>query len=166
VAKQLDHMESLAGQDVVGQLGNVGCRVLFEEYDDIYLSMQPEKRRQSPPPVRKGKKKPRKRALHIGMSYTGWRHVGAGRYETVDKIAYASFGEAKPFLSKIQALQQQRYDMDGVQLRIVNGDGAKWIRGAADAGDAILQLDTYHRNKAVIKSVGDRETGGSPPLFF
>jgi len=118
--------------------------------------MQPEKRRQSPPPVRKGKKKPRKRALHIGMSYTGWRHVGSGRYETVDKIAYASFSEAKPFLSKIQALQQQRYDMDGVQLRIVNGDGAKWISGAAEAGDAILQLDTYHRNRAVIKSVGDR----------
>jgi len=46
--------------------------------------------------------------------------------------------------------------VDGVKSRVASGDGASWIRSAAEASGAVLQLDPYHRNKAILKAISEK----------
>jgi len=105
---------------------------------------------------KKPKKKLGKKPLHVGIAYTGWEQAKDGSYGTLDKIAYASFGPVAGFTSSFEALLRQQYDMDGVERRVTNGDGEAWIRTTAENNDSILQLDPYHRSKAIIKAVCDK----------
>jgi len=143
----------------VGHLGAEVSRVLFEEYDDVWIPRQREKRRK-PGSVAKGAKKIGKKLgklpMHIGIAYTGWTRSKDGRYNTVNKLAYAAFGKTSEFNTIFDALLSHRYDMDAVTLRITNGDGESWIRTKAEENDSILQLDTFHRSRAIIKAVNDK----------
>ena len=142
-----------------GHLGGVQSRVLFEEYDDVWITRQREQRRK-PGTVAKGAKKIGRKLgklpMHVGIAYTGWTQQKDGRYNTADKIAYASFGKPSAFSAKFGALLNHRFDMDGVERRITNGDGEAWIRATAEENDSILQLDPFHRSKAIVKAVGDK----------
>ena len=141
----------------VGQLGNLFSKVLFGEYDDVWLSMQKEKRQKKVGPKDKEQKKPGKKPMHVATAYTGWEQEKGDRYRTVDKVAYASYGDTTEFTSKFEMMLRHRFDMDGVERRIINGDGASWIKTAAEESDAILQLDPYHRSRAVIQAIGDKD---------
>jgi hypothetical protein len=152
--KRLRELDSCG---VTGQLGNVGSRVIFQEMDDVWLSMQKEKRQKAGAPAGEGVKKPGKKPVHVATAYTGWAQEKDGRYMTVDKIDYASFRDAKGFVSDFEALLRHRFDMDGVERRVANGDGASWIRAAAEDSDAVFQLDPFHRSRAVIRAVSDKE---------
>jgi hypothetical protein len=46
--------------------------------------------------------------------------------------------------------------MDGVERRITNGDGEAWIRTTAEEHDSVLQLDPYHRSRAITRAVKDK----------
>ena len=140
-----------------GQLGNVESPVLFQEMDDVWLSMQKETRDKAGMPSATGGGKAGKKPLHVAIAYTGWREGKDGRYATQDKIAYASFGGTKEFAADFEMLLRHRYDMDGVQRRVANGDGAGWISAAAADVDAAFQLDPFHRSRAVLRAVSDKE---------
>jgi hypothetical protein len=43
---------------------------------------------------------------------------------------------------------------------VANGDGAGWVRAVAERHGAILQLDPYHRNTAIVEAVADRGDRG------
>ena len=154
---QEKRLRELDQADAAGQLGNVACPVLFEEMDDVWLPMQREKRRKSGMPAEAGRKKTGKKPMHVGTAYTGWRQAKDGRFNTVDKLAYASFGDVPGFMSAFESLKRHRFDMDGVQHRITNGDGAAWIKTAAAENDTILQLDPFHRSRAVIRAISKKE---------
>ena len=143
----------------VGHLGNVSSRVLFDEYDDVWIPRQRERRRK-PGTVATGAKKIGKKLgkmpMHVGIAYTGWTQSKDGRYNTANKIAYASFGNTPDFRAKFGMLLNQRYDMDSVERRLTNGDGDTWIRATAEENDSILQLDPFHRSQAIIKAVSDK----------
>ena len=149
-----------------GHLGNVSSRVLFDEYDDVWIPRQRERRRK-PGTVAKGAKKIGKKLgklpMHVGIAYTGWMQSKDGRYNTANKISYASFGKTSDFTTKFEAILSQRYDMDGIVQRITNGDGESWIRTTAESNDSILQLDPFHRSQAIIKAVRDK---GDRRLLF
>jgi len=153
---QEDLLEELDRKGVVGQLGNLFCKVLFGEFDDVWLSRQKEKRRKKGESSDDGQKKPGMKPMHVGTAYTGWEQEKDGSYKSVDKFAYASYGDTTGFVSKYEMLLRQRFDMDGVEQRLINGDGESWIKTAAEGCDAILQLDPYHRSQAVIKAIRDR----------
>ena len=140
-AQEARLMELDAGGSV-GHLGGVRSSVLFEENDDVWINRQREERRK-PGTAAKGAekigKKLGKRPMHVGVGYTGWTRSEDGRYSTANKIAYASFGKPAAFRAKFGTLLNQRFDMDGVQRRITNGDGEPWIRTAAEENDSILQ---------------------------
>jgi len=143
-----------------GHLGNVSSRVLFEEYDDVWINRQRVRRRKAGTVVKGAKKIGRKLGklpMHVGIAYTGWMLSNGGRHNTVDKIAYASFGKASEFTATFETLLNQRFDMDGISSRITNADGESWVRTAAEANDSILQLDPFHRSQAVIRAVSDKE---------
>ena len=165
IEQQVGRLKELDDSGSTGHIGNVSTRVLFDEYDDVWISRQKEKRRKRGEvaegavvePDKKPEKKLGKKPVHVGIAYTGWGQGKDGSYSTLDKIAYASFGTASGFTATFEALLRQHFDMDGVERRATNGDGESWIRTAAEDNDSILQLDAYHRSKAIIKAVSDKD---------
>jgi hypothetical protein len=168
-------LKELDDGGVTGCLGNVPSLVLFDEYDDVWIPRQKEKRRkrgEAAAGVPDGKsdgskkeqdKKTGKKPLHVGTAYTGWSQKKDGRFEIADKIAYASFGSVTEFTSNFEMLLRHSFDMDGVEHRVTNGDGESWIRTTAETNDSVLQLDPYHRAQAVIRGVSAK--AGRKSLF-
>lgn len=130
--------------DQGGLQGKIETKVLFEEMDGVWLSMQGPDR-----PKRSGK-----REIKIATQYGGWRERGRGRYGTVGKQAYAGFDDPKEFRRRSEARLAQRYDVDGIDVRILNGDGASWIKGIGE--DVIMQLDPFHRSRALTRGLPDK----------
>ena len=164
IEQQIARLKELDNSGSTGHIGNVSSRVLFDEYDDVWISRQKETRQkrggttaESPEKQEEKPKKLGKKPMHVGIAYTGWEQSNESRFNTADKIAYASFGSVPGFTSTFEALIRQYFDMDGVERRITNGDGEPWIRTTAEENDSILQLDPYHRGKAVIKAVSDKD---------
>ena len=156
IEKQEERLKELSEAGIFGQIAEIIGAILFEEYDDVWLSTQKEKRHREGEPEGENQKKAGKKPLHVGIAYTGWRQAKDGRYNTVDKIAYASYEDIQSFLSGFEILKQQYFDIDGIQQRVTNGDGASWIRIAAENIDSILQLDPFHRDRAIIRAIRDK----------
>ena len=50
---------------------------------------------------------------------------------------------------------KREYNIDEIEMRILNGDGASWIKHGID--DTVhYQLDPFHKHQAVLRNVGDR----------
>ena len=49
------------------------------------------------------------------------------------------------------------YDLDEVQIRFLNGDGAPWIKKTRDRG-TIFQLDPFHRNKSIRENISHKKS--------
>ena len=159
IGRQEKRLEELAEAGSTGHLGGVSAKVLFEEHDDVWISRQRKKRRKAGTAAQGAKKigkKPGKLPMHVSIAYTGWKRSNDGRHNAANKIAYASFGKPATFRVKFGTLLSQRFDMDGVERRITNGDGEAWIRTAAEENDTILQLDPFHRSQAIIRAVKDK----------
>jgi hypothetical protein len=155
--EQEARLEELAEKGVTGQLGNVPCPVVFEEFDDVWLNQQRAQRRKKGEPTAKARRRIGKKPMHVGTAYTGWKQAKDGSYETINKVAHASFGDVGSFCRRFGALLEQFFDMDGVERQVANGDGEPWIKAEAAEREAILQLDPFHRSKAILKAVKDQD---------
>jgi len=124
--------------------------VLFEEADGLWLSMQGKSRKNTS----KGKKE-----LKIGIAYEGWgkRYPLSKEYKTVEKMAFAGYMKAEDFKTLRDSAIAEKYNVDEIQYRILNGDGAAWIKSGHDLEMDIFQLDPYHLAKSVIRNVYDKE---------
>ena len=49
------------------------------------------------------------------------------------------------------------YNVDEIQWRVLNADGAEWAKRSIDSDQVIYQLDPFHRNKAIRENVPDKE---------
>ena len=164
VARQVVRLKELDDNGSTGHLGNTSSRVLFDEYDDVWIPRQKGKRQKRGDAAKekpgesgvKPEKKTGKKPMHVGTAYTGWEQAKDGSHSTADKIAYASFGAVPEFTATFESLLRQRFDMDGVERRLTNGDGETWIRTTAGNNDSVLQLDPYHRSKAIVMAVRDK----------
>ncbi|MGI6584661.1 MAG: ISLre2 family transposase [Lutisporaceae bacterium] len=120
--------------------------VLFEEADGVYINIQGKDRPKS------GKKL----EMKVAVAYEGWKEVSKNRYELVNKVACAGFEDISEFYRIKEAMIAMEYNVDEIQMRILNGDGADWIKHGID--DTVhYQLDPFHKNKAILKSVRDAE---------
>ena len=155
--KQKERLEELDREGVEEQLGSISSRVLFEELDDVWIPMQKEQRRKKGSPKASKDKKTGKKPIHVGTAYTGWEEMKDGAFRTIDKFAYADFGTSDEFTKDFEMMLRQRYDMDGVECRVMNGDGADWIKSAAEGTDSILQLDPFHRSRSVLRAINDKK---------
>lgn len=117
--------------------------VLFEEADGVYVRLQGKDRKKS----RRGKAE-----VKVGIAYDGWKQTGRGRYELPDKVVVAGFEGAKGFHEYREAAIAEKYNLDKVKERILNADGASWIKKEKDKGTC-FQLDPFHRNKAVREKI-------------
>ena len=117
--------------------------VLFEEADGVYIKLQGKDRK---------KEKQDKAEIKIGIAYDGWRKTGPERYALENKVVVAGFSKAKEFQEYREAVIAQEFNLDEVSQRILNADGASWIKKVKDKSTC-FQLDPFHRNKAVKEKI-------------
>jgi hypothetical protein len=55
------------------------------------------------------------------------------------------------------AVIAEKYNVDEIVYRVLNGDGASWIRNGHDLETDIFQLDPYHLAKSIIRNVYDKQ---------
>ena len=122
-----------------GQItGEKEVPVLFEETDGIYVRLQREKQD--------------KGEIKVGIAYDGWKQTGKDRYKLDGKVVVAGFSKSKEFQDYREASIAKAYDLDEVEVRIMNADGAEWIKNICET-DTIFQLDPFHRNKAIKENI-------------
>lgn len=120
--------------------GDIESKVIFQEADGVWLKMQ------------KNKKKIKSQELKLSTVYTGWEKDGDKLHQ---KKVYAGLENGKKFNEKTEALIQSVYNIDGAELRVVNGDGAAWIKNTYEP-DMIFQLDRFHIKKEIRRCIPEK----------
>ena len=129
--------------------GALVTKLLYEENDGIWLKLQGRSRQEHGPA----------KEMKVGIAYDGvqWAETKSGTRRILDnKVAYASFENAREFRKHKAGLVASRFDVEQVQLRVYNGDGANWIR-QKNSVHCIDVLDKFHRNKKITECVKDPE---------
>ncbi|CDV96416.1 Hypothetical protein DPCES_5418 [Desulfitobacterium hafniense] len=150
--KQSDAEKALVDSFKRNELsGSKEVPVLFEEADGLWLSMQGKSRE-------KGSSKGRKE-LKLSVTYEGCnqRYPSSKEYKTVGKMAFAGYMTSEEMKCLRDAAVYQRYNVDEIKYRILNGDGASWIRRDHDQETDIFQLDPFHLAQAVTRNVSDKK---------
>lgn len=117
--------------------------VLFEEADGVYINLQGKDRKNS---------RQNKAEIKVGIAYDGWKKTGKDRYELPNKVVVAGFAKAKEFHEYREAAIAEKFNLDEVTQRILNADGAGWIKKVKDKSTC-FQLDPFHKNKAVKEKI-------------
>jgi len=148
--KQVEAEKSLVKANESNELsGERAVPVLFEEADGLWLSMQGESKRNA---------SSRKKEIKLGVIYEGWekRYPSSKEYKTVEKTAFAGYMKPNEFKALRDAEVAEKYNVDEIQYRVLNGDGASWIKNGHDSEADIFQLDPYHLGKSIVRNVSDK----------
>ena len=131
----------------------VGCvesKILYDESDGVWLNLQGKDRMVYGP----------SREMKVGIAYDGatWQQCKGGKKRrTLDcKVAYAGMEPAKEFRKKKEGVIASCYDMNAVELRVINGDGASWIQKSGKKA-CICVLDKFHRNKKLTECIKNKD---------
>lgn len=119
--------------------GNKEVPVLFEEADGVWLNLQGEDRK---------KRNNSKAELKVAIAYDGWKEEVSGRCRLDGKVVSVGFEKANYFQKLRESMIAAEYNLDEVQMRFLNGDGASWIKKTRDK-ETVFQLDPFHRNKSI-----------------
>ena len=128
-------------------LGQHEAKLLFEEQDGVYLNLQGKDREKHGP----------MHEMKVAIAYEGAKQTGKERFNLSGKVACANFESAAEFLKRKEGAIAAHYNIDEINLRIFNGDGANWMKGNLIDDTVHYQLDTFHRNKAIIEHIRDPE---------
>lgn len=127
--------------------GSKEVPVLFEEADGVWLNLQGKDREKRNYP---------KAEMKAAIAYDGWVEEGSGRYRLDGKVVTAGFNKAADFQRIREAMIATEYNLDEVQIRLLNGDGASWIKKTRDK-ETIFQLDPFHRNKSIRENLSNKK---------
>ena len=120
--------------------------VLFEEMDGVYLSVQGKDR----------KRMHRKKAeLKVSIAHKGWVRDGK-KLKLAGKVMTAGFHPVRDFHERREAEIRRQYDVDHVQVRILNSDGATWIRNTYER-DIHYQLDRFHIEQEITRCIANKK---------
>lgn len=137
--KVCEDEQKLVKAHKAGQIkGDKEAPVLFEETDGVYVRLQREKQD--------------KAEIKVGIAYDGWKKSGKDRYELDNKVVVAGFSNSKEFQEYREAAIADTYNLDETEVRIMNADGAEWVKNICDA-ETVFQLDPFHRNKAIKENI-------------
>jgi hypothetical protein len=101
--------------------GQIESKVLFEEQDGVWLHLQGKSRKEH------GKSK----EMKVAIAYDGSEAVTPKRYRLTNKVATANFEPAREFVQRKEGCIAETYAVDEIEVRILNGDGASWIKQSA-----------------------------------
>lgn len=120
--------------------GTKESKIIFMEADGVYINMQ------------KNKKKVPSMELKASTVYDGWSNDGTGLH---NKLIFAGMTPAGNFNLKAEALTRSIFDTDAAELRVINGDGAAWIKNTYEP-DMIFQLDRYHIKQEIRRCIAEK----------
>ena len=129
--------------------GEKEAPVLFEEADGVYVKLQGNDRKKS---------YQKKAEIKVAIAYDGWKKTGKDRYELNDKVVVAGFSKAKGFHEYREAAIAEKYNLDETQIRLLNADGAAWIKKVKDKS-TYFQLDPFHKHRAIKENIADKAAG-------
>lgn len=135
-----------------GQLkGEKEVDVLFMESDGLWLNMQ---RKDRPKNSRSGK-----REIKLGIHYEGWeKRNGNGKtYVVKSKGVVAGFTDPESFKLMRDTSIAQKYNYDEIKYKILNGDGASWIKNGHYAEGEFFQLDRFHIARVILRNISDKK---------
>lgn len=118
---------------------------LFEEADGIFIHLQ-------------GKDRPKRvsgKEIKVSTCYEGWNEKG----ELVGKVMSAGFEDGKKFQKLREATIRKKYNTEEVKLRVLNGDGAGWVKACEDP-DTVFQLDRFHIYQKILRCIRDKKMQG------
>ncbi len=88
----------------------------------------------------------------LSTIYDGWVCDGKRLH---NKKVFAGMEKADIFNQKTEALIQSVYDTSVTELRVVNGDGASWIKNTYEP-DRIFQLDRFHIKQEITRCISNK----------
>ena len=149
VGRQLDCAEEQAAQRASSGkcAGTLEAKLLFEEQDGIYLKLQGKSR----------EKHGASAEMKLCIAYDGAKQTGKNRYELTNKVACAGFASVREFRRRKEGQIASIYNTDEIELRVLGGDGAGWIKQSVSDETVHFQLDQFHRNRAVLRHVFDAD---------
>lgn len=128
-----------------GQIqGEKVAPVIFEEADGVYIKLQGKDRKEC---------HQKKVEVKVGIAYDGWKKEGTKRYKLDEKIVIAGIGKAKDFHDHREAAIAQVFNIDEAEVRILNADGAAWLKKVRDKS-TVFQLDPFHKYQAIKQYIG------------
>jgi hypothetical protein len=137
--------------------------ILFEEADGVYIKMRGSDR-----PATGHAVEMKVAAFYEGSKTVGRDKKGKPVYECVNKRHVTGFEPPEQFFLRKEQYLAQQYDLGAIDVRLINGDGADWIKTFASypGGDCHVQLDPYHRNKAIREAGIDGDDRTELGLLF
>ena len=139
--------------------GAIESKIVYEENDGIWLKLQGKSREEYGA----------SREMKVGIAYDGatWK-IGKNKKKrrTLDnKAAYAAFESAGDFRKNKEGLLASRFNVDEIEFRVINGDGAQWIQKRPGV-KCICVLDKFHRNKKITECVKDENAAKTIRKFL
>lgn len=137
---------------------------LFEEADGLWINLQGKDRKEQ---IEKYKKKCEKQnkkyepltsvksELKLHVIHEGWEKNDS-RHPLINKTYIAGFMTPKTLEKIRNAKVYQKYDTEKIQLRVLNGDGANWIKNICSK-DTIYQKDSFHIHQEIIRDIKEKE---------
>ena len=139
---QTEEKELLREMNSEKTSGTEEAKVIFMEADGVHLHIQ------------NNKKKAPSKELKLSTIYDGWVCDGKRLH---NKKVFAGMEKADIFNRKTEALIQSVYDTSVTELRVVNGDGAAWIKNTYEP-DVIFQLDRFHIKQEITRCITSKNT--------
>ena len=132
---------------------------LFEEADGLWINLQGRDRKEQIKKLEAKAKKENKEfkmpkrvksEVKLHMTYEGCKNDK--RHTLVGKMYTVGFMKTKELKEIKEAKIYQKYDINKIQLRVLNGDGAGWVRNTKNE-KTIYQLDNLHTHQAITRKV-------------
>lgn len=144
IKEEEDEYTRLLEEDKI--IGTKETKVLFEEADGVYINIQGKDRPE----------KARKLEMKVAVAYDGWMESSKDRYELRNKVVVAGFDKTKDFQKRKEGVIASKYNTDEIELRILNGDGAPWIKNGIIDETVHYQLDQFHLQREITRKVKDK----------
>jgi hypothetical protein len=146
------------------QKGTKEIPILFEEADGLWINLQGKDRQEQ---IEKSKKQIEKEGrkyiqpkrikaeLKLHECYEGWKEKNK-RYEIVNKMYIAGFMTSDEIRKIRETKIYSKYNVEKIQYRVINGDGALWINKLAGK-NIIRQKDKFHIHQEIIRDIEEKE---------
>lgn len=144
--------------------GSKEIPALFEEADGLWLNLQGKDRQEQ---IKKYKQKCEKEnkkyeplrsvksELKLHIMHEGWEKENK-RHDLINKEYIAGFMTPKTLEKIRDAKVYQKYNVENIKLRVLNGDGASWIKNICTK-NTIYQKDNFHIHQEIIRDIQEKE---------
>lgn len=123
-------------------------KIIYEEADGIYISMQDKNRKD---------KKKIKKEVKIAVIHEGFEKRYENDYRLKNKQIIATTENAKKLKRLVDMRIGTKYAVHKIEKIIINADGADWCKKIAESPKEKYQLDMFHIQKKIREAVKDNE---------